>query len=92
MKPDTELRPALCLACRYAEWPCASCKLKFNINPQWAAEFLGFVKDWRSVAPNSKRDREWLVNAAIKVKNSRGGWKSPGGQWWIKNAKRELLS
>jgi hypothetical protein len=65
-----------------------------GISPEWAAKYLGF-QDWKATAPSNKRDREWLVNAAIKAQKEDARKKTQvitgEGLWWMAQAKKELL-
>lgn len=90
---DAYLRPKLCAVCQYSEWPCPICKSRLGITEDWAAKFLGFT-DWRGTCPSNKRDREYLINAAIKTWGHEFrpplilGTVRP---YWMKIAKQELM-
>jgi len=84
----------ICGLCQLRDDPCDTCRKKMGINPEWAAKYLGFTA-WREMAPNSKRDREYLVNAAIKTAKAKAALAGTfiGGEdlWWMAQAKKELL-
>lgn len=82
-------RPYLCKRCRYNTWPCKECKDRLGVTPEWAAKFLGFTS-WHEVNPTNKKDREYILNAAIKTWHSRG--EVPySGQYWLLLAKNMLM-
>lgn len=87
-------RPRLCRVCRLSSHPCYGCRVEFGIHPAWAAYYLGLV-GWPNQMPTNKKDREFIINAAIKsVKdhyNSRKLHLSGDSLWWQKVAKQELM-
>lgn len=92
---SSDLRPKLCTVCEYCKWPCALCKRRLGVTEEWAAKFLGFTS-WREVNPSNKKDREYMLNAAIKAHNEdarkKGGWLTPTTNYWLQLAKHVLLT
>lgn len=84
----------ICGVCQLQEDPCSKCRSRMGINPEWAAKYLGFTA-WKETAPNSKKDREYLINAAIKTAKAdaarKGGFIGGEDLWWMAQAKKELL-
>lgn len=82
-------RPKLCAVCQYNKWPCSLCKSRLGVNVAWAAKYLGFT-DWAQSNPSNNRDREYILNAAVKAHNSKGALPVTT-QYWMQLAKHVLM-